>query len=151
MKTYDRVSSLLCVALAFAICAESIRLGTGSLFNPGPGLIPLGCGLIFGIISLIVFALTFRGLPQAREAFWEPGAKKWSVVLSLVSMGGYAFLINFLGFPLVTFLWMFFVYRWLGGMGWKGTIFSSVVTSLSAYVLFETILEVHFPVGILGF
>ena len=151
MKTYDRVSSLFFVVLAFAICVESIRLSPGSLGNPGPGLIPLGCGFILGIISLIVFTRTFKGLPQAREAFWGPGVKKWNSILSLVSLTGYGLLLDFLGFILVTFLWMSFLCRWVGGMGWKGTIFTSVVTTFFSYVLFYMILGMHLSRGILGF
>lgn len=150
MKKYDRMSTVFLIALALGICVESIRIEPGSLSNPGPGLIPLGCGLGIGVLGLICFVLTFKGQSQPREALPEPG-KKWSnIALALVSMVGFAFLINFLGFYLVTFLWMSFVCRKIGRMGWKGTIFTSVVTTVCSYFLFGYFLEIRFPGGILG-
>ncbi len=151
MKAYDRVSSLFFTFLAIAICVESIRLGPGSLVNPGPGLIPLGCGLILGMIGLIVFTRTLKGLPQAREAFWGAGTNKWKAILSLLSLLSYGLLLDFLGFILVTFIWMNFLCRWIGGMGWKGAIFTSFITTLGTYVLFDRILGMQFPRGMLLF
>jgi hypothetical protein len=40
MAKYDRISTIFFVGFALAICVESIRIGPGSLSNPGPGLIP---------------------------------------------------------------------------------------------------------------
>ena len=152
MIRYDRMSTLFFIGLAIAIIIESIRIGPGSLSNPGPGLIPLGSGLVIGIPGLIVFVLTFvRRSPDVRGTLWRVGTKWGNIVLTLISMIGFAFLINLLGFHLVTFLWLSFLCRWIGRMGWKGTLFTSAVTTFSCYVLFEYCLDVHFPRGMLRF
>jgi hypothetical protein len=151
MRTYDRISSFFFTILALAICLESMRLGIGSFDNPGPGLVPLGCGLILGIVGLIVFACTFIGLPEAKEFLWGPETKIWKVVVSLVLLGCYAILIDFFGFILITFLWMSISCRWVGGMGWKGTMLTSVIATVTSYILFVIILKVNFPRGFIGF
>ena len=150
MTKYDRMSILFFVGLAIAIIMESIRLGRGSLSNPGPGLIPLGCGLMLGILGLIVFARTF--MSSSREGLEEKAIKlRWNTFSALVSMVAFGFLINPVGFHMVTFLWMGFVCRWIGRMGWKATILTSVITTFSTWLLFGYLLEIRFPRGILGF
>jgi hypothetical protein len=152
MRRYDRVSTLFFIGLAIAIVIESIRIGPGSLATPGPGLIPLGSGLVLGIPGLIVLVRTFmRNSPKANGVLWKPGTKWRNIVLTLISLIGFGFLINFLGFHLVTFLWISFVCRWIGRMGWRGTLFTSMVTTFFCYVLFEHYLDIRFPRGILVF
>jgi hypothetical protein len=152
MTKYDRISTLFFIGVAIFICEESIRLGAGSLSSPGPGLIPLGSGLILGIFALIVLARTFvRNTSKGKGALWAQGTKWRNIVWGLLSMIAYAFLIDFLGFNLVTFLWMGFVCRGIGKMGWVPTIFTSVVTTLLSYLIFEHYLGVRFPHGTWGF
>ena len=150
MTKYDRMSTLFFVGLAIAVSLESIRIGPGSLSNPGPGLIPLGSGLVLGILGLIGFFRTF--VKSSKEGRREDAVKLGGRTISaLASMMAFAFLINTLGFLIVTFLWMGFVCRWIARMGWKGTIFTSVVTPLCTWLLFEYFLEIRFPRGILSF
>jgi putative tricarboxylic transport membrane protein len=148
---YDRISALFLIGFAIAICVESIRLGQGSLSTPGPGLIPLGCGLILGILALILFICTFKKVTEVREVLWRSGTKWRKLILTFASLIGYAFLLDLLGFRLVTLLWMAFVCLAVGNMRWKMTVFTSVVTTLACYILFEHYLGIRFPIGIFGF
>jgi putative tricarboxylic transport membrane protein len=150
MAKYDRISTLFFVGLALAVCVESIRMDPGSLSNPGPGLIPLGCGLVLGILSLIVFARTFKKSQDEKAVLWEPGTRWAKIFQTIFSLIGYGFLIDFLGFHFITFIWMIYVCRWVGGMRWKTTLITSVTTVFFSYVLFEHFLRVRFPKGILG-
>lgn len=150
MNRYDRMSTIFFLVLATAICVESIRVGLGSLSNPGPGLLPLGCGLILGILSLIVFARTFKKSEAVRAILWEPGTRWRNLFLAIFSLIGYAFLIELLGFYFITFVWASFVCRWVGRMRWKTTLITSVVATASSYLLFEQFLNVRFPKGIWG-
>ncbi|MBI2227051.1 MAG: tripartite tricarboxylate transporter TctB family protein, partial [Betaproteobacteria bacterium] len=112
MTKYDRISTLFFVGLAIAVSLESIRIGPGSLSNPGPGLIPLGSGLVLGILGLIGFFRTF--VKSSKEGRREGAVKLGGRTISaLISMMAFAFLINTLGFLIVTFLWMGFVCRWV--------------------------------------
>jgi hypothetical protein len=151
MSRYDRMSSLFFVGVAFVISIESIRLGPGSLSNPGPGLIPLGCGLVLGILGLIVFSLSMKRAENDRGILWKPGIQWGKIISIIMSILGYAFLVNPLGFHLITFLWMCYVCWRIGGMGLKVSIFTSVVTVASCYFVFERILAIHFPKGVFGF
>lgn len=149
MVSYDRMSALFWLGLGIGISAESIRLGPGSLSAPGPGLIPMGCGLLLGILGVALFISTFTRGAEEKEAVWEEGLKWWTLILALLSITGYALLIDVLGFGLTTLLWMAFICR-LGKMGWKGTAVMSVFTTILCYVLFVYFLGIRFPRGIVG-
>ena len=75
MTKYDRMSTLFFIGLAIVICEESIRIGAGSLSNPGPGLIPLGSGLILGIFGLIVLVRTFKEFIKGKRGSLGAGNK----------------------------------------------------------------------------
>ncbi len=68
-----------------------------------------------------------------------------------VSITAYAFLIDLLGFHLVTFLWMIYVCWGIGEMRWKNAILVSIITTFSSYLLFEHYLHINFPRGFLRF
>lgn len=151
MSRYDRISTLFLVGVAVVICVESIRLGTGSLSNPGPGLFPFGCGLVLGFAGLIVFGRTFKSAQEAAGGLWDLGTQWGKMISIIVSLIAYAFLIDLTGFRLLTLIWMGFMCRGIGKMGWKTAIFTSVVTTFFCYLLFENYLTIRFPRGILGF
>lgn len=149
MTKYDRMSTLFFVGLAIAIGVESIRLGPHSFSDPGPGLIPLGAGLLLGISSLLVFARTF-GSSSRGDAPKKTIRFSWNTISALASMVAFGFLVNLLGFLTVTFVWIGFLCRWIGRMGWKATIITSVATTFFTWLLFVYFLELRFPRGIFG-
>jgi hypothetical protein len=150
MTKFDRVSSLFWVGAALFICVESIRIGPGSLLNPGPGFLPLGAGLLIGIFGGIIFTVALRRPVEGNEVLWEPGAKVAKVVSTITSVLAYAFLIDYLGFHLITLLWIGFVCWRIGDMGWKGAVITSLLTTFSSYLLFERYLGIHFSKGVFG-
>jgi putative tricarboxylic transport membrane protein len=151
MKRHDRMSSLFCIGLAFYIGIEAIRIDPGTLSNPGPGLVPLGCGLILGISGLIVFISSYRSLlGEVKVVLWGPSTRWRDLILTIILLVIFALLINFLGFHLVTLVWMMVTCRWVGRMGWKATILTSVITVISSYAIFSYSLGIRLPLGIIG-
>ncbi len=151
MTRFDRLSSLFWIGMALLICLESIRIGPGSFLNPGPGFVPLGSGLLIGIFGTTVFISTFKRSEGGKEVFWKPDAQVGKVITTVVSILGYAFLIDTLGFHLVTLFWIGYVCWRIGEMRWKGAVFTSFVTTFLSYLLFELGLGIHFSKGVLGF
>lgn len=151
MGKLDRISTIFWICIAITICIESLRLGPGSLVNPGPGLVPLACGLILGVFGILVFVFSFRTKGETTEALWKPETR-WGKMISVVtSIIAYALLINLLGFHLVTFFWMGYVCWRIGEMKLKNAILVSLITIFAVYLIFEHYLNIFFPKGILGF
>lgn len=151
MAKYDRISTIFWICIAFGICIESLRLGAGSLSNPGPGLVPFGCGLVLGIFGTIVLLFSFWKEGEPSGPIWKPGTRLEKMIAVAASITAYAFLIDLLGFHVVTFLWMVYVCWGIGEMRWKGAILTSLITTFLSYLLFEHYLGVNFPRGILRF
>lgn len=151
MAKYDRISAFFFVVLGFFISVESLRIGVGQLSNPGPGLLPLWCGLGFIIVGFIVFANTMGSLSRIGESAWAPGTKWGNIIATIVSITAFAFLVDFLGFFTVTLLWTAFMCKGVGKMGWKATIVTSVVTTVLNKILFQHYLDIQFPRGFTGF
>jgi putative tricarboxylic transport membrane protein len=148
MNKHDRMSAFFFVVLATAICVESIRLGPGSFSNPGPGLLPLGCGLFLGFLGIVEVAVSMKGFHGGQTLLWNPGTRWRCLIFIPVSLIAYAFLLDILGFHLVTFFWTGFMCRGVGRMGWRSTLITSVATTFFSYLLFEYFLSVQFPKGI---
>jgi putative tricarboxylic transport membrane protein len=148
MKKYDRISSVLCIALAVFICEESIRVDPGTLSNPGPGFLPLICGLITGIFGFVVLVKTF--LPAAaggKAVLWGPDTKWREMILSMVSLVVYALLMEFIGFYVMTLAWIIFTCRWIGKLRWLTSILVSAGTAAGTYFLLSYYLGIRFPLG----
>ncbi len=151
MARLERIVAVFWIGIAFAICIESLRMGPGSFSNPGAGLVPLGCGLILGLFGAIDLALTFKRTRGERIVVWKPGTQWGKMISIVVAITGYAFLLDFLGFHLITFLCMVCVNWGVGEMRWKGAVLTSFLVTFSCYLLFEYSLEIPFPKGFFGF
>jgi putative tricarboxylic transport membrane protein len=113
-------------------------------------LIPLGCGLLLCILGLSEFFLTFRRgrHDEESQSIWGKG-NIGKVIFTLVSLGGYALLINPLGFHLTTFIWMLLICRLLSEISWISSILTSLIATSSSMILFEYLLGIRFPRGVL--
>jgi putative tricarboxylic transport membrane protein len=150
MQKYDRLGGLLWVVLGIAICVESIRLGTGSVSAPGPGLLPLGCGSLLLLLGIALCISSYR-TTTAPEKVHQGQMISWKKLsLALGYLVGYALLLEVLGFLLVTVLWVGANCR-LGNMSWKKTVLISVMATVSSFLIFEYFLKIRFPRGIFGF
>jgi putative tricarboxylic transport membrane protein len=137
------------MAIGIAICSESIRLGIGSVSTPGPGLLPLGCGLLLSALGIALCISSYRITTAAKEGPQGQVISWRKLVLALGYLVGYALLLEVLGFILVTVLWVGANCR-LGKMGWKKTLVISVTATLSCFIIFEYFLKIRFPRGIFG-
>ncbi|MDA8124371.1 MAG: tripartite tricarboxylate transporter TctB family protein [Deltaproteobacteria bacterium] len=150
MQRYDRLGGLLWMAIGMAIGVESIRLGTGSVSAPGPGLIPLGCGLLLLLLGMVLFIFNY-GTTASPPTVCKEQAISWKkLILALGYLAGYALLLEVLGFLLVTVLWVGANCR-LGNMNWKKTVAVAVTATLSSFFIFEYCLKIRFPRGSFGF
>ena len=92
MKLYDQTSSLFWLLVSVAVFLESIRLGVGTLHNPGRGFLTFGASGILGILALVLFIqASLRKGNGRREPLFA--GKMWKrilfvlVVLWLYAMG----------------------------------------------------------------
>jgi putative tricarboxylic transport membrane protein len=152
MKKNDQISSVVWLLAAIYICFESLRLPIGSWRDPGPGFLPLGAGLLLGILSIIVF------LQASLNPSNEPGEcifprKAWGkMIFCLAALLGYALILPVLGFLVTTYIFLFLLFRFgIEAQSWVVSLAGSALASLLCYGIFEMWLKTQLPKGIIGF
>lgn len=139
----DRILGIGALALAAFMTAAGWGIEAPFAYEPvGPRAFPL---LLAGIIGLCGLWLVYKG-GHAVEAN-PPGANS-RIALMMAFTVAYAFLFQWLGFVIATSLMTIFVGRLFGG-GWAKCAIGGVVMSLFFFVLFDKVLDVVLPGGLL--
>jgi putative tricarboxylic transport membrane protein len=150
MGRRDQASSLFWLLFALCICGASLRMPLGTFRDPGPAFLPLGSGILLGILSVICFLKANR-LPKIEtKGAWI--CEHWrSLILVLGVLTAYAFTLEFLGFIIATFLLMVILFRGIEPQKWIVALGGGALTSLLSYAVFEVWLKTQLPKGFLGF
>lgn len=147
MKKSQLYLAAFWVALGLFVCLYTYRLGLGQVTNPGPGLYPFCVGVVFLALACGILAQTlFKTVRQEKEKDEQsPDLRK--VVIAVIVLFAYAFLLEALGYLLVTFVVLAVLFR-LGGYNKVTPIVGySLATVIVSYLLF-TYLGVQFPPGV---
>jgi putative tricarboxylic transport membrane protein len=148
----DLISSLVFLVFGVIATFASLRINTGTLRDPGPGLFPLITGILIGIAAGGMFVKYYlqshpavQPPPGARGKLWhnKPAA---TVAIMLL----YALTIEWLGFLTVTLLLLFVLFKAVGSLSLKASLGGAILTAAIAYLLFKVALNVQLPVGPLG-
>ncbi len=151
MNAYDKASSLFWLAFSLSVFVESLRLGIGTLHDPGMGFVTFGASGLLAILSLIVFfQATLGGRASETEA---PFANTlWRrVLLVLAALFIYAKVMPVAGYLLSTFLLMSFLFWIVRGRTWWTVFVSALLATLATYYVFSVWLNGQYPEGFLGF
>ena len=141
--------ALFWVAAGLLACYGAIRLGIGSVTEPGAGFIFFWSGLILVILSLIVLADSIRA---SEDTVREMGEMNWTkIALVLFSLLLYAFFLERLGFVLTTFVLMSFLLGCVEGTNWFRSLGVACAAAMASYAMFELWLKIRLPKGLFGF
>ncbi len=151
MKNNDQRSSVVWLVVGLAIAFFSQKYGLGKLSSPGPGFVPFLSGLAIAGLALVVFLRPWTGGTQDNlKHLWS--GKGWPTMLKILgALVLYACFLNSLGFLLVTFLMMVYLFRVIKPMGWKMVLGGAFLTAFGSYAVFELWLQAQLPRGIFGF
>ena len=144
------MSSLFWIGLGIFVLVFSYHLGLGTFNNPDSGLMSFLLGAILAFLSLCSLIISLlkktKDEETSKEARRHTGYKKIGFVLVLLFL--YAFLLEKLGFLIVTWVFLFLLFRGMGNR-WITTFIASTFTVLATYFVF-TFFGVRFPPGIFG-
>jgi putative tricarboxylic transport membrane protein len=120
----------------------------GTLKHPGPGFLPFGLACILIALALALL-ISRRNKGRDSVPFW-PGQAWLRPLLGTGAFVLYAFLINYIGFLLTTFiflvLWMWVIEK----INWFRIMAVSVAVTAVLYLIFGYLLEVPLPGGFLA-
>ncbi|MCU0585265.1 MAG: tripartite tricarboxylate transporter TctB family protein [Desulfobacterales bacterium] len=147
---------LICAAVLIAVgcyaAAEGWRLGFGSFESPGAGFIAVWAGGLLTIFSAGNLVRTLlKGRPAEARRFWPDRDSYRNVLLTLAGPVGFTLLLNTLGFFLCTVAMMVFLLRIIHPHRLHLTLVLAVSTAAACLILFQFILKVQFPQGLIDF
>ncbi len=150
MKTRDIISSLFWMVLGIGIAVSGYELDLGTLQEPGSGFIFFWVGLIMIGLSLgiLIGGLRKTAVPGEFKAGWSNVNWK-KIVLVIAALFVYGFIFMPLGFILSTFLLLIFLFKAVEPQKWSVAIFGSLISTLTAYAVFQLWLKSQLPAGIL--
>ncbi len=152
MKQRDIVSSIIWMALGILFVAGAWQQGLMRKGVPGPGFLPFFSGLALVFVSLFVLlpALGRREKAGRRPFFPERDSLR-KTLLALIALLAFVAALEYTGYLLTTFLFIFFISRLMEPKGWRATALLASLTAVFSYTLFVVLLEVQLPKGLLGF
>ena len=153
MRMLDLRSSLFWLALSIAVITESLRMGIGTVQNPGMGFMSFWAGGLLAIFSLVLLLRTVLKKRRRRNEAELAGTWRKKVLFVLSALVVYAVIMPVAGYLIGTFLLMTFLY-WFAdpaGMRWFfWCLVLSFLTTAVSYYVFSVLLNCQFPPGILG-
>ncbi len=153
MKHRDMVSSLVWIFLGGLFMAGSLEQGLMRRGVPGPGFLPFFSGLAMVLISLFVLTPTLgqRKKAENSETFFPGRDSVRKVLLALAALVAFGVAIEYAGFSITTFFFMFFIALIMDPKRWRASAVLALLTAVISYLLFVVLLEVQLPKGWLGF
>jgi len=150
MKRPDLIAAAALAGLAGFVLFESRKLTFGSFRAPQTGFFPRVLGILLVLLALgeLVRALRLSAPGPSREKI---AGEAWvRLGAALVTMVGFALVLERLGFLLATFILMVLLLRAIEASRWSKVFLVAALTSLLTYGLFAWLLGVPLPAGILG-
>lgn len=143
----ERVSSFFFLVLSLAFLGGVLGMPIGKANHPGPGFMPLFLSLFMAILSGVftLKAFSHPGKPSGETE--ERGQNKY-VILLILGLIGYCALLPFVGFLVLTFIFLVVFMRLLGVPKWSTILAFAATASIVSTLLFEIWLAVPFPKGV---
>lgn len=140
----DRVLGIFALILAALMTWAGWDLEAPFAYEPvGPRAFPLLIALIIGICGLW---LVIKGGNLIEP---NPSGANARITIMVVIIAAYAFLFQWLGFIIATALMTVFVGRLFSG-SWGKCALGGAVMGISFFLLFDKVLDVVLPTGLLG-
>ena len=150
MNALDRGSCIFLLGLSVLIGLMSLRLGIGGLELMGAGFMPFLASILLFVLTLFVLIKglwTKHGGEERSHLTWAELEKPLKLVAGLI---GYAFLLMPLGYLIVTFLFVFFMFHMMQPQKWRLDLVFAALIAAASFILFDTLLSVRLPFGILA-
>jgi len=151
MKTLDQTSSLFWLLVSILVFAESLRIGVGTVQNPGMGFMTFGASAILGILSLVLFLQASLRKEDVRHKPLFAGTLWRRILFVLLALTVYARVMPVLGYLISTFVLMTLLFGILEKKRIKFVPLYALVATLFTHLVFSKWLNCQFPHGLFGF
>lgn len=152
MKLKETISSLFWLIIGLAVSYAGHELGIGEIHDPNSGFMIFWAGIIMTGLSLAILIQSLRMKePNAEETSFRSRGQWKDVLIILLFLFLYTFAFDRLGFIFSTFLLLIVLFRIIEPMRWVYVVIGSLFITIFVYGLFDFLLEIQLPKGLLGF
>ena len=155
MRNRDIISGLFWTVVGVIFLAGGWQYGIFRGSIPGAGFFPFMASIIFIALSMSIWipALwpekTKGNRLDGREKFFSRADSRKRILLALTGLLFFWQSLGFLGFLLTTFFFIVFLLRFIEPQRWVTVLTTSILTTGITYVVFNILLKVRLPSGIL--
>jgi putative tricarboxylic transport membrane protein len=142
--------AILLAGFAGWLLLEANKLIFGSIRVPQTGFFPK---VLASLLLVLAIALLIQSLrqPDGGESSEKIAPEGWiRIGATLATLIGFAFVLEWLGFLLSTFLLMVLLLRAIEPQKWLRVFVIALATSLIAYLIFSWLLNIPLPAGFFG-
>jgi hypothetical protein len=135
--------------LGIFVVIASISISGGAAHRLPPRTFPMVIGFLLAIcgIALVLKSWSLRGVDLAIK--WPDREGIRTIIVSLASLAFFIALMNPLGLPLASFVYIAFSTWYLKRSKWLMAIVIGLITGVVSYYLFIRVLALSFPEGAL--
>ncbi len=146
-KKSDIFAALFFAAIGIAVVIEGHRFGIGSVSEPAPGFFPFCGGALLVLVSGTLFFQALRGGSSGNQPFGE----LWRPAILSGGLIGYVLFLDRVGYLVTTMILSLMCLQIIEiEKTWWKSILISMVLTLGSYLLFDKLLMVPLPGGIMA-
>ena len=155
MRNRDIISGLFWTVVGVIFLAGGWQYGIFRGSIPGAGFFPFMASIILVALSMSVSITALwpkdrktSRLDERKRFFSHPDSWK-KILLALIGLLFFWQGLGYLGFLLTTFLFIIFLLRVIEPQKWLTVLTTSILTTGITYIVFNMLLKVRLPAGIL--
>ena len=160
-KLGDLIGGLVLLGISAWAIIGGLILHLGKVSEPQPGFFPFWGGVVLALLSGLLLLQAWAGpcrAGRAGKAGKAGGAGKagesfgtiWRPMIVIIGLVAYVALLNTLGYLIATLVFSIVLLRVLGAKRVWALALAALCISLASYVLFDRVLNVTLPAGILS-
>jgi len=148
LRSADMAAGIILAAIGILTLWASTTIVTTMEHRLSPRALPYAVGFLLAAcgVGMALKARRFRGPDTPIE--WPDGIGTRTILVALVSIGLYNGLMNLLGLPIATFLYIAFSIWFLDRAKWLVALVTGLVCGLASHYVFIGLLGLSFPEGI---
>jgi putative tricarboxylic transport membrane protein len=150
MSGLERGACLFLMGFSILFGVMSLKLGIGGLNLLGRGLMPFLSSIVLFVLSLIVLIGGVSKGKGREVTIGRLGAQELAKpILFVGGLVAYAFFLVRLGYLVMTFGLVFLLFFMMQPKKWRMDLFFAALVSVLSFLLFDVVLRVRLPAGIL--
>ncbi len=142
------VGSLVALLGVFVLIS-STWISVGGVHRLSPRTFPYTVGVLLLACGTALTLKSWTLREEGPAIAWPDRVGIRTITLTLVFVAGYIALLNLLGLPLATFLYLTLATWYLDRSRWVTAVVTGLITGGISYYLFIRVLQLSFPAGFL--